>query len=645
MNLIFTAFATLEGYREGSNANLGSEVFYRCIVVSLVSAKQKNQNCDAALVTNTAVPEPYAAQLSQAGIRVIACPFDNYRFEADLDWSLAYYKLCAMQYLLETEHYENYLMLDSDTFTQRGYQDIWREAAEAVLLYQVPHAASQPMTARISHTYDELWPEGAPHVLTHFGGEFVAGSTARLQDFMAECRNVFDRMQQTGVRSQDGDEVILDAAAYRSQLAGKPVRAANAYVFRRAFLLCFHELLLRPRLRAAPARQGENAPADGALPQIHPQRPHAGKPNRVAALLSACRPPAAAAQPVGAPAGQNRHLNPPTDPQGKERSMQEKKRIPLKRLHRLRNARKQAAETDDLTPMMKAIKAVHSVTSTGSTQPEDLERQRAAQELFGRLVTPNLLINTTPITVNNVSAEWVRMNQGHDRRHVVLYCHGGGYTCGQLGYARVLASKLALSTGCDVLSFEYRLAPEAPYPSAIDDALRVWDYLMYMGIGARDVIVAGDSAGGNLALELALAVKAQGRSQPRALVLMSPWTDMTMQGASYQKCAALDPMLTHDYIDSCRTAYRGANSTLEWEDPSLSPLFADLRGLPPTLIQVGTNEILKSDSINLAKAMTEQEVYAVLEVYPECWHVFQQMPIPHAAQAMESVGRFVQKIL
>lgn len=229
-----------------------------------------------------------------------------------------------------------------------------------------------------------------------------------------------------------------------------------------------------------------------------------------------------------------------------------------------------------------------------------------------------------------------------------MWCYtamAAGYTCGQLGYARVLASKLALSTGCDVLSFEYRLAPEAPYPSAIDDALRVWDYLMYMGIGARDVIVAGDSAGGNLALELALAVKAQGRSQPCALVLMSPWTDMTMQGASYQKCAALDPMLTHDYIDSCRTAYRGANSTLEWEDPSLSPLFADLRGLPPTLIQVGTNEILKSDSINLAKAMTEQEVYAVLEVYPECWHVFQQMPIPHAAQAMESVGRFVQKIL
>ena len=232
MNLIFTAFATLEGYREGSNANLGSEVFYRCIVVSLVSAKQKNQNCDAALVTNTAVPEPYAAQLSQAGIRVIACPFDNYRFEADLDWSLAYYKLCAMQYLLETEHYENYLMLDSDTFTQRGYQDIWREAAEAVLLYQVPHAASQTMTAAISRCYDAVESGGVPHSLTHFGGELVAGSKVRLADFMALCQQYFDELQARGITPKEGDEAVWCGAAYRSLRAGQPVRAANAYIFR-----------------------------------------------------------------------------------------------------------------------------------------------------------------------------------------------------------------------------------------------------------------------------------------------------------------------------------------------------------------------------------------------------------------------------
>lgn len=323
--------------------------------------------------------------------------------------------------------------------------------------------------------------------------------------------------------------------------------------------------------------------------------------------------------------------------------MQEKKRIPLKRLHRLRNARKQAAETDDLTPMMKAIKAVHSVTSTGSTQPEDLERQRAAQELFGRLVTPNLLINTTPITVNNVSAEWVRMNQGHDRRHVVLYCHGGGYTCGQLGYARILASKLALATGFDVLSFEYRLAPEHPFPAAIEDAVAMWDYLMYMGYGARDVIVAGDSAGGNLALELALKLKEQGRAQPRGLVLFSPWTDMTASGKSYRTCKTLDPMLTMEYIAAVREAYTGPDA--DWSRPCYSPLFADLRGLPPTLVQVGTNEILKSDSERLVEHLQKAGVYAQLEVYPECWHVFQQMPIRRAAVAMESAGRFVQRII
>ena len=102
---------------------------------------------------------------------------------------------------------------------------------------------------------------------------------------------------------------------------------------------------------------------------------------------------------------------------------------------------------------------------------------------------------------------WARPECGHDRHHVVLYCHGGGYTSGNLGYARVLASKLAKSTGYEVLSFEYRLAPEHPYPAALEDALAAWDYLMELGYGARDVVLAGDSAGGNLALVLTQALK------------------------------------------------------------------------------------------------------------------------------------------
>ena len=180
----------------------------------------------------------------------------------------------------------------------------------------------------------------------------------------------------------------------------------------------------------------------------------------------------------------------------------------------------QEQNPDDLGPMMRAIKAVHSISDHTSTTPEDLERQRAAEELFARLVTPGIGIRSDSLTVGSIPAEWVSLEHGHDRRHAVLYCHGGGYTCGQLGYARILASKLALATGFDVLSFEYRLAPEHPFPAAIEDAVAMWDYLMYMGYGARDIIVAGDSAGGNLALELALKLKDQGRAQPRGLVLL-----------------------------------------------------------------------------------------------------------------------------
>ena len=179
--------------------------------------------------------------------------------------------------------------------------------------------------------------------------------------------------------------------------------------------------------------------------------------------------------------------------------------------------------------------------------------------------------------------------------------------------------------------------------AAIEDAVAMWDYLMYMGYGARDVIIAGDSAGGNLALELALKLKEQGRAQPRGLLLFSPWTDMTASGKSYRTCKTLDPMLTMEYIAAVREAYTGPDA--DWSRPCYSPLFADLRGLPPMLVQVGTNEILKSDSEQLVENLQKAGVYAQLEVYPECWHVFQQMPIRRAAVAMESAGRFVQKII
>lgn len=296
------------------------------------------------------------------------------------------------------------------------------------------------------------------------------------------------------------------------------------------------------------------------------------------------------------------------------------------------------AEAKRLAPMMKALKAIHSAASPESMSPDDLERQRKGQELLGRLVTPMVGMSWEPFDLSGMAAAWVRPDRGHDRRHAVLYCHGGGYTSGNLGYSRPIASKLAGVTGFEVLSFEYRLAPEHPYPAAVEDALKAWDYLMYLGYGARDIVVAGDSAGGNLALVLAHRLKAAGRRLPGALILMSPWTDMTASGRSYQERAELDPSLTQDYIQAVRAAYAGGE---DWTDPGLSPLFGDLRGFPPVLIQAGTNEILLSDSVRLRDRLVAAGVPCRLEVWRGMWHVFQMFPIKRASEAMDSIGRFL----
>ena len=216
-----------------------------------------------------------------------------------------------------------------------------------------------------------------------------------------------------------------------------------------------------------------------------------------------------------------------------------KEHTKLKKLSIRTPEERQAAEQKRTTAVMGALKAVHSATSPDSMEPEDLERQRKGQELLGRLIAPMVGLSWEPFDLEGMPAAWVRPERGHDKHRVVLYCHGGGYTSGNLGYSRILASKLANVTGWQVLSFEYRLAPEHPYPAAVEDAVKAWDYLMYQGYGARDVVVAGDSAGGNLALVLTHLLKEAGRRLPRALILLSPWTDMTASGKSYQELSLI----------------------------------------------------------------------------------------------------------
>ena len=296
-------------------------------------------------------------------------------------------------------------------------------------------------------------------------------------------------------------------------------------------------------------------------------------------------------------------------------------------------------EERQLAPMMRALKAIHSVGTPDSMNPEDLAKQRAAQELLGRLAAPMIVLKKwEPFRLKGMAAAWVRPDWPHDKRRVILYCHGGGYTSGNLGYSRPLASKLTSATGWETLCFEYRLAPEDPFPAAVDDARRAWDYLMYLGYGARDVVVAGDSAGGNLALVLCHLLIQAGRQLPGRLVLMSPWTDMTASGLSYTQRAELDPTITMDYIRAVREVYAGGR---DLTSPLLSPLFGDFSGFPPTLIQVGSNEILYSDSLRLQARMREANVHCRLEEWSDMWHVFQMFPVRKAAQAMDSISEFL----
>lgn len=332
-------------------------------------------------------------------------------------------------------------------------------------------------------------------------------------------------------------------------------------------------------------------------------------------------------------------------------------------------------------PLMRAIKAVR--TNGGTANPnslESLEKQRRNQEKLSKLVTPNITVKyekssidyTGQPQVNNLTGDkpkpkktrisiptlWAKPEFAHRTDAIIVYCHGGGYTCGGLGYAGILAGKLAHHTGLEVMTFQYRLAPEHPYPAAIEDAVAIWDHLMHMGYGARDIILAGDSAGGNLALELVLTLQKQGRILPKAMILMSPWTDMTVTADSYERIGELDPMLTKDYVLGVREAYAvgmssipdGENNTelissIDYSNPSLSPLYAELHDLPPIYIQVGSHEILQDDSINLYNKLKENNCQATMEIYDDCWHVFQQMPTARAARALDDVKNFVQELL
>ncbi len=278
--------------------------------------------------------------------------------------------------------------------------------------------------------------------------------------------------------------------------------------------------------------------------------------------------------------------------------------------------------------------------------PEWLRHYRMATERAGRITAPRRNIAVHGFRVERMRCEVILPGIGRGSHFktisgnsVILYAHGGGYVNGGLDYARVLAAKMAVTTGFPTYTFAYRLAPEHPYPAALADGIKMWNCLLRKGYAPEQILLAGDSAGGNLVLRMAQWIAAKRGEVPGGLLLFSPWTDMTGKSGSYRENEGVDPILTSKYIRAAARAYMGEGG--DPSDPRYSPLFGDLSVLPPTYIMVGRNEILLDDSVRLYEAILRAGGRAELDLEERGWHVYQQMPLPIARRAMR---RLLQSI-
>jgi acetyl esterase/lipase len=253
-------------------------------------------------------------------------------------------------------------------------------------------------------------------------------------------------------------------------------------------------------------------------------------------------------------------------------------------------------------------------------------------------------------TPPEVSVEAVRAPQVPAERLVprgartdaaVLYLHGGGYAIGSPRSHRHLAAAIASASGVSALLPDYRLAPEHPFPAAVEDATAAYEWLVAGGIAPQHIVVAGDSAGGGLAVATLLALRDRGRPLPAGGVCISPWVDLSCSGASYTTRAERDPIVKRESVVEMARAYLGRTDA---KTPLASPLHADLRGLPPLLIQVGSDEVLLDDSTQLAGQAKAAGVEATLEVWDEMihvWHWFLPM-LEEAERAVARIGEFVR---
>jgi monoterpene epsilon-lactone hydrolase len=265
------------------------------------------------------------------------------------------------------------------------------------------------------------------------------------------------------------------------------------------------------------------------------------------------------------------------------------------------------------------------------------QRRRLAELTSAQPLPPDVTV--TAAALGSVPAAEITVG-GAGTRHVVVYFHGGVYVLGSAVQAAGLASQVGRQTGAKVISVDYRLAPEHPYPAAVDDALAAYEALLGDGTAPSDIVFAGESAGGGLAVATLVNARDHGLPLPAAAFVMSPYADLTLAGPTMQTKGEVDVLMSRDNLQSRVGDYTsGQDAALGL----ISPIFADLSGLPPLLIQAGTHEVLLDDAIRLARQAATADVEVILDITPGVPHVFQTFyPIlDEGAAALDRAGQFL----
>jgi epsilon-lactone hydrolase len=228
-----------------------------------------------------------------------------------------------------------------------------------------------------------------------------------------------------------------------------------------------------------------------------------------------------------------------------------------------------------------------------------------------------------------------------DLLKVILYLHGGGYALGSIASSQMLCAALAQATGIKVILPEYRLAPEHPFPAALEDAQKVYRWLLAEGYKPENIVISGDSAGGGLGVATVLALRDAKAPLPAAVVALSPWVDLTLSGQSHMSKANAEILLNAEDLTEWRTFYAGAESP---SNPLISPVYADFHGFPPLLIQVGSEEVLLDDARMLAEKARADGVTVELRIWEGMWHVWHALAdlMPESRAAFEEIARFVK---